>query len=124
MYYNGALVLEGGAMRGLYTSGVLDTFLEHDIQFVCVIGVSAVSLNGANFVSKQYLRTYNVNVKYRKDHDFLSLARSFKHVSIINLDTLLDDHGLNCHNVDNKAYLKSETDFIVVATALESGKAV
>lgn len=124
MYYNAALVLEGGAMRGLYTSGVLDTFLEHDIQFDCVIGVSAGSLNGANFVSKQYQRTYNVNVKYRKDHDYISLARPFKHESIINLDFLFDDHGLDWHNFDNKAYLKSETDFIVVATSLESGKAV
>ena len=52
MYYNAALVLEGGAMRGCYTSGVLDYFLDRDIQFNCVIGVSAGSLAGANYVSK------------------------------------------------------------------------
>ena len=43
MYYNAALVLEGGAMRGLYTSGILDVLLKKDIQFKTVIGVSAVS---------------------------------------------------------------------------------
>lgn len=37
MYYNAALVLEGGAMRGLYTSGVLDTFLEHDINLIVLL---------------------------------------------------------------------------------------
>ena len=44
MYYNAALVLEGGAMRGLYTSGILDVLLKKDIQFKTVIGVSAGSL--------------------------------------------------------------------------------
>ena len=53
MYYNAALVLEGGAMRGLYTSGILDVLLKKDIQFKTVIGVSAGSLSGANYVSKQ-----------------------------------------------------------------------
>ena len=43
MYYNAALELEGGAMRGLYTSGILDVLLKKDIQFKTVIGVSAGS---------------------------------------------------------------------------------
>ena len=48
-----ALVLEGGAMRGMYTAGVLDCFMDHDISFDAVIGVSAGALFGVNLLSKQ-----------------------------------------------------------------------
>jgi len=83
MYYNAALVLEGGAMRGCYTSGVLDYFLDRDIQFNCVIGVSAGSLAGANYVSKQYGRTFEINTEYRNDRDYISVKRLLKGKSII-----------------------------------------
>ncbi|MBC6910271.1 patatin family protein, partial [Lactobacillus reuteri] len=49
MLYNAALVLEGGAFRGQYTAGIVDTFLAHHIEFRSVIGVSAGSLCGVNF---------------------------------------------------------------------------
>lgn len=78
MYYNAALVLEGGAMRGLYTSGILDVLLKKDIQFKTVIGVSAGSLSGANYVSKQYKRTYNINTQYRDDKEYISMANVLK----------------------------------------------
>ena len=58
MLYNAALVLEGGAFRGQYTAGVCDTFLANHIEFSSVIGVSAGSLNGVNFVAKQYEITF------------------------------------------------------------------
>ncbi len=61
MLYKAALVLEGGALRGQYTAGVVDSFLEHGIEFDSVIGVSAGALCGANFVSKQFGRVTNVN---------------------------------------------------------------
>ncbi|MBF0758117.1 patatin family protein [Ligilactobacillus murinus] len=124
MYYNAALVLEGGAMRGLYTSGILDVLLKKDIQFKTVIGVSAGSLSGANYVSKQYKRTYNINTKYRDDKEYISMANVLKKESIINLDFLFADHGPTWHNFDAKAYERSETNFVVVATELTSGKAV
>lgn len=124
MYYNAALVLEGGAMRGLYTSGILDVLLKKDIQFKTVIGVSAGSLSGANYVSKQYQRTYDINIKYRDDKDYISMANVLKKESIINLDFLFADHGPTWHNFDARAYERSETNFVVVATELTSGKAV
>lgn len=47
------MLLEGGSYRGIYTSGVLDVFMEHDIYPDCVVGVSAGSLNGLGYVAKQ-----------------------------------------------------------------------
>ena len=48
-----ALILEGGALRGMYTSGVLDTFLKHNMEFECVAGVSAGALNAMSYITKQ-----------------------------------------------------------------------
>ena len=56
-----ALVLEGGAMRGMYTAGVLDCFMDHDISFDAVIGVSAGALFGVNLLSKQRGRVIRYN---------------------------------------------------------------
>ena len=56
-----ALVLEGGAMRGMYTAGVLDCFMDHDISFDAVIGVSAGALFGVNLLSKQRLSLIHIS---------------------------------------------------------------
>ena len=58
------LVLEGGGMRGLYTSGVLDYFLDQQIFVDYVIGVSAGACNGVSYLSKQKGRNYRINTSY------------------------------------------------------------
>lgn len=50
--YNCGLILEGGGMRGVYTAGIIDYFLEKGLEFSSVYGVSAGSINGLNFASK------------------------------------------------------------------------
>lgn len=124
MLYNAALVLEGGAMRGQYSTGVTDTFLKHHVEFKSVIGVSAGALCGANFVSKQYGRMVDVNTHYRHDRNYISPLRLLKREEILNLDFLFEDHGWDWHNFDERAYQRSASDFTIVATALETGKAV
>lgn len=124
MLYNAALVLEGGAFRGQYTAGVCDTFLAHHIEFKSVIGVSAGSLCGANFVSKQYGRVTDINTGHRHDRQYISLRRLLRQQNVINLDYLFEDHGLRWTNFDERAYVKSASNFSVVATSLASGKAV
>ncbi|WP_283583710.1 patatin-like phospholipase family protein [Limosilactobacillus difficilis] len=124
MLYNAALVLEGGAMRGQYTAGVLDTFLKNDIELSSVIGVSAGALCGANFVSKQYGRASGVNIKYRHDRDYISLTHLFKRENIINFDFIFTDHGYRWHQFDERAYRRSASDFTIVATSLADGKTV
>ena len=57
------IVLEGGGMRGLYTSGVLDYLLDQDIMADYVIGVSAGACNGVSYVSKQRGRNFRVNTR-------------------------------------------------------------
>lgn len=125
MLYDAALVLEGGAMRGQYSTGITDTFLAHHLEFKSIIGVSAGALCGANFASKQYGRMVHVNTHYRKDKQYISWMHLFKrHQDILNLDFLFEDHGWDWHNFDEHAYLRSASNFTIVATQLKSGKAV
>lgn len=121
MLYDAALVLEGGAFRGQYTAGIVYTFLAHHIEFKSVIGVSAGSLNGVNFVSKQYGRAANININHRHDRHYISMTRVFKK-EIINLDYLFEDHGYSWQNFNETAYKRSASHFTAVATSLQSGK--
>ena len=71
-------VLEGGAMRGLYSSGVLDTFIQNDITTDAIYGVSAGALFGINFKSRQIGRPLRYNVKYAHHRDYMSLYSLIK----------------------------------------------
>lgn len=124
MLYKAALVLEGGALRGQYTAGVVDSFLADGIEFESVIGVSAGALCGANFVSKQFGRVTHVNTGYRHRRDYISMTRMLKKESIINLDFLFNDHGWDWHQFDERAYQRSASNFTIVATALSNGQTV
>lgn len=67
------LVLEGGGMRGLYTAGVLDVFMENEIKIDGILGVSAGALFGMNYKSKQIGRVLRYNKKYAKNKNYMGL---------------------------------------------------
>ena len=71
-----ALVLEGGAMRGMYTAGVLDCFMDHDISFDAVIGVSAGALFGVNPVSYTHLDVYKRQIQEQRMAWYVCLSTS------------------------------------------------
>lgn len=89
-----------------------------------MIGVSAGSLCGANFVSKQYGRPATINIHHRHDRDYISFTHLLHRRSIINLDYLFEDHGWQWHNFNDQAYQRSASHFTAVATRLTDGKAV
>ena len=70
MFYNAGLVLEGGGMRGSYTAGVLDYFIENGLEFRDVYGVSAGALIGANFVCGQKERGFRTLTGYIGNRDY------------------------------------------------------
>ena len=72
------LVLEGGGTRGIYTAGVLDAFLENNVAFDGVIGVSAGAIHGASYVSEQKGRSIRYFLKYGKDPRFMSFSSLLK----------------------------------------------
>ena len=116
------LVLEGGAMRGMYTAGVLDVFMENGIEFDGVIGVSAGAICGCSFVSGQVGRTIRYNKNYCTDKRFMSFY------SLLTTGDLVGDKF--CYHTipeeldpyDNEAFLRSKTKFYSVCTNLETGE--
>ena len=117
------LVLEGGAMRGIYTAGVLDVFLEHEIHFDGVIGVSAGALHGCSFVSEQKGRSLRYFKKYRNDKHFMSWW-SFLHTGeVVGKQFCYHDIPERLDPFDYEACVKSDTDFYATCTNVETGKA-
>ena len=117
-----ALVLEGGAMRGIYTAGVLDTLLKNNIYVDGVIGVSAGSIHGCSYVSKQYERSINYYKACRKDYRFLSFKSFFKTGNIIDTDYCYDEIPNKLFPFDHDTFEKSKTKFYVTITNIETGE--
>lgn len=117
-----ALVLEGGAMRSLYTSGVLDVFMNNNINFDCVIGVSAGALVGSNYVSNQKGRTANININYCKDPKYIGIKAYKNNKGFFGFDYLFGDIAKGENAFDEKTFFESDTRFIVGATNCKNGK--
>ena len=117
------LISEGGGMRGIYTAGVLDFFIEKDIEVDLVVGVSAGSCNGASYLSKQYKRAYHVNIDYLKNKNYLSFRNFIKTGSIFGMDFLFNKIPNELNIYDHDTFKKSKAKFIAVATNCETGKA-
>lgn len=86
----GCMVLEGGAFRGVYTSGVLDALLQAGIQMQCTIGVSAGALTGLNYVAGQIGRAARINLTYRHDPRYVGPKALRRNRGVIGFDFLFD----------------------------------
>jgi len=86
----GAMCLEGGSLRGLFTAGVLDALLDNEVYIEYVNGVSAGSMNGMNYISRQRGRSKRINLKYLHDKRYISYKNMFKSRQIFNFNFLFD----------------------------------
>ena len=117
------LILEGGAMRGLYTAGVLDVFLENeDIKIDTIIGVSAGALFGVNYKSRQKGRVLRYNLKYANDERYMGFKSLVKTGDIVNKEFCYDELPNKLDIFDNETYKKSPEEFYAVVTNLDTGK--
>lgn len=119
-----SLVLEGGGMRGLYTSGVLDYFLDRGLIFRDIIGVSAGACNSVSYISGQRGRNLDINAGYCADKRYVSLFGLFTRGSIFNMDFLFDDIPNKLLPFDYDSFKNSESRLTAVSTDCETGKAV
>ena len=115
------LVLEGGATRGMYTAGVLDTFLENDIDFDKIVGVSAGALFGVNYVSKQNGRAIRYNKKFNKDKNYMGVLPLLKEGNIIATKYAFEDVPLRLDPFDTEVYNASDKEFYAVVTNVDTG---
>ena len=117
------LILEGGGMRGIYTAGVLDFFIDKNIEVDLVIGVSAGGCHAASYLSKQYKRAYHTNIDYINDKEYISFRNLIKTGSIFGMDLMFNKIPNELYLYDHDTFRKSKSKFTVVTTNCETGKA-
>ncbi len=117
------LVLEGGALRGIYTAGVLDVLLDSDIKIDAIVGVSAGALFGINYVSKQKGRCLRYNLANVHNKNYMGLYSLITTGNIMNKKFCFDTLVYETDPFDFKEFKKSKIKFYCVVTNLETGKA-
>lgn len=118
------MVLEGGAMRGMYTAAVLDVMMENNIELDGVVGVSAGATFGCNYKSKQIGRSLRYNLKYSKDPRYVSLKSLITTGDLYGADFCYSELPKNLDKFDHKTYAENAVEFYVVATDVHTGEAV
>ena len=118
------LIMEGGAMRGLFTTGITDIMLENNITFDGAIGVSAGAAFGCNFKSMQIGRAVRYNVKYCKDKRYCSIRSLLLDGNLFGKDFCYHEIPEKLDIFDNEAFNNNPMPFYVVCTDVVTGKAV
>lgn len=116
------LVLEGGSVRGIFTAGVLDVFLELGITFDGVIGVSAGAIHGCSFLSGQHGRSIRYYMNYCGDPRFMSFSSLLKTGDLVGVDFCYHEIPEKLDVYDNEAFLKNGVPFYAVCSNVETGE--
>ncbi len=115
------LVLEGGGMRGLYTAGILDVFMEEGLTFDGVIGVSAGAIHGCSYISGQKGRSIRYYKEYCRDPRFMSFRNLLTTGSFVGNDFCYRELPDTLDPYDYEAFRQSPTQFYMVCSNLETG---
>ncbi|MBR1591972.1 MAG: patatin family protein [Ruminococcus sp.] len=118
------LVLEGGAMRGIFTAGVMDVLMENEIKFDGITGVSAGAAFGCNYKSNQKGRVIRYNLRFCRDRRYCSTLSLIRTGDMFGAEfcyhTIPDELDI----FDSTAFKNNPVDFYAVCTDIETGRAV
>lgn len=117
------LVLEGGGMRGIFTIGVLDNFMDRGIKFPYIIGVSAGSCNALSYISGQRGRAKYTNTELLAERKFIGFKYLLTKRNIMDFDLLFHELPEKIYPYDYDALARSSERFEVVTTSCITGKA-
>lgn len=115
------LILEGGAVRGIFTAGVLDRLLEDDVRFPYVIGVSAGGGNAMSYVSHQKGRTCRM-INVPRSQSYYGLRQLFGSGKLINLDKMAFEYPYKQFPFDFDTYFNSGIETEYVCSCMETGE--
>ena len=118
------LVLEGGAMRGLFTTGIVDRLMEENINFDGLIGVSAGACFGCNYKSHQIGRALRYNLDYCNDKRYCSVHSLIKTGDMYGADFCYHELPEKLDIFDKEAFEANTTEFYLVCTDVETGEPV
>ncbi len=120
---NIGLVLEGGGMRGVFTCGVLDYFMDNNIYFPYTIGVSAGACNGLSYISRQRGRAKFSNIDLLKKYNYIGFWHYIKKRNIMDFDLLFHEFPTHIIPYDYDTYFGSANRFEMVTTNCLTGEA-
>ena len=123
MLYQAGLVLEGGGMKGAYTAGVLDFFLDKEIDFAKCYGVSAGAITLCSYLSKQRGRGYATMTDYLDDKNYSGIYSLLKTGDFFNVEMCYDKIPNELNLYDYDAFEKNESRGYAVATNIRTGLA-
>lgn len=118
------LVLEGGGMRGVFTSGVLDAFMKHNLYFKYIVAVSAGACNGMSYVSRQPRRARVSNIDYLARYRYIRLRHLVTQGCIFDQELLYDKFPNELLPFDFDEYFKHSLSFEMVTTNCLTGQAM
>ena len=118
------LVLEGGGMRGVFTSGVLDAFMKHDVHFPYTVAVSAGACNGMSYMSRQPRRARISNIDYLARYQYIGIRHLVTQGCIFDRKLLYDKFPNQLLPFDFDTYFKYADGFEMVTTNCLTGKAM
>lgn len=117
------LVLEGGGMRGVFTSGVLDAFMKHELYFPYIVAVSAGACNGLSYMSRQPRRARYSNIDMLQKYGYISLKSLLTHGSIFDPNILYERFPNEIVPFDYNAYEHNPATYEMVTTNCLTGRA-
>lgn len=120
-YMKSGLVLEGGAMRGMYTAGIMDVFMDENIEFDGIIGVSAGAVFGVNYLSKQRGRVIRYSKKFNPDKNYISIGSLLRTGDIVNTEFAYGKVPRELDVFDDETFEKSGVPFYAVVTDMYTG---
>ncbi|MGE4292786.1 MAG: patatin family protein [Desulfovibrio sp.] len=118
------LILEGGGLRGVYTTGVLRLFMDQKLFIPNVFGVSMGACNAANYISRQIERNEIVNVEFVNDPRYLSYARLFLGGDLFGMRFIFDEVPNRLVPFDYDTFLQNPARFWTVTTDCATGRPV
>ena len=116
------LILEGGGMRGVFTSGVLDNFMDRGIRFPYIIGVSAGACNALSYMSGQRGRSKYSNINLLEERRYIGLKHLLLKGNIMDFDLLFYEFPQRIYPYDYKRLAQGKERFEIVTTSCRSGK--
>ena len=120
---NSGLILEGGGMRGVFTSGVLDCLMDKGIRFPYTIGVSAGACNGLSYMSNQRGRAKFSNIDLLDKYHYIGIKHLIKKGNIMDFDLLFDTFPNEIIPYDYEQLASCEEHYEMVTTSCKTGKA-